>query len=512
MSRKYVLGPHAARELKRLIAGTGVAERRDTVSGAIAFDSEYADPFTVQWAASANSGSGSFIIWLPSASLLIVDGKPVDLTEDLTAVGGSYPAGWYETPLSSSGGSLYLNVTPGNPESTGEEDATAEFSTSESQTEGDVSILIATAAKDALTGAVTVKQSVSSALVFGTGKGKEVEVDDISVSYTGDDDTSGDGEGGDTSGEGASSGGGESGDTSGDGASSGGGESGGTSGDGDDESTDEGKKLQIKDWDNAGSNDSNNLATLMSPVDGQAHSENGDYELVARKTDGEEKVLKYLPLGLLGTVLEKVEASSVGGNVEITFTYTNGTTAKVVVPRGTNGAQGPQGPKGDSPEITSEKVETTTHIYADGEHIADIEDGHSPEITASKDGNTVTRDADGVAIVSWDIGSSGGGEEMAWESISAITDISFKVESGKLKAVLTKTSFYVPNTFELHPVEVVPTTEVDVCSVEDLDVVTSESYSTSTHAFTNTRKRIKVLGSQNATGQTPFTATPLSGE
>jgi len=173
MSRKYVLGPHAARELKRLIAGTGVAERRDTVSGAIAFDSEYADPFTVQWAASANSGSGSFIIWLPSASLLIVDGKPVDLTEDLTAVGGSYPAGWYETPLSSSGGSLYLNVTPGNPESTGEEDATAEFSTSESQTEGDVSILIATAAKDALTGAVTVKQSVSSALVFGTGKGEK---------------------------------------------------------------------------------------------------------------------------------------------------------------------------------------------------------------------------------------------------------------------------------------------------------------------------------------------------
>lgn len=498
MSRKYVLGPHAARELKRLIAGTGVAERRDTVSGAIAFDSEYADPFTVQWAASANSGSGSFIIWLPSASLLIVDGKPVDLTEDLTAVGGSYPSGWYETPLSSSGGSLYLNVTPGNPESTGEEDATAEFSTSESQTEGDVSILIATAAKDALTGAVTVKQSVSSALVFGTGtgKGKEVEVDDISVSYTGDGESESESSGtSESSGNGTPSGNGESGDTSGDG-----------------ESTDDEKKLQIKDWDNDESNDSNDLATLMSPVDGQAHSENGDYELVARKTDGEEKVLKYLPLGLLGTVLEKVEASSVGGNVEITFTYTNGTTAKVVVPRGTNGAQGPQGPKGDSPEITSEKVETTTHIYADGEHIADIEDGHSPEITASKDGNTVTIYADGVAIVSWDIGSSGGGEEMAWESISAITDISFKIESGKLKAVLTKTSFYVPNTFELHPVEVVPTTEVDVCSVEDLDVVTSESYSTSTHAFTNTRKRIKVLGSQNATGQTPFTATPLSGE
>lgn len=104
MARSYVLGPHAARELKRLIRGNGGTSRRDAVAGALAFDSDYAHPYTVQWAQSLNDGDGAWIIWLPPGHLF-VDGKEVDVTAapsgtgGMTAAGGDYPAGWYVLDL-----------------------------------------------------------------------------------------------------------------------------------------------------------------------------------------------------------------------------------------------------------------------------------------------------------------------------------------------------------------------------------------------------------------------------
>ena len=173
---KYVLGESAARKLREIFASSDGISRRSAFSGGALHVETFANPFEVQWAASADSGSGSFIIWLPSAAVLVVDGQSIDLTSDLTDAGDPYPTGWYLLEdMPSSGGSLFLNVTPANPEASPPTNAEAEFSTSASQTEGDIPILIATVAKDSTTGAVTVKQTVTSALVFGTGKGATAE-------------------------------------------------------------------------------------------------------------------------------------------------------------------------------------------------------------------------------------------------------------------------------------------------------------------------------------------------
>lgn len=173
---KYVLGESAARKLREMFASSDGISRRSAFSGGAIHVGAFPHPYAVQWAASADSGSGSFVIWLPSSSVLVVDGQSVDLTSDLTDAGDPYPSGWYLLEdMPSSGGSLYLNVTPGNPDASPAEDPEAEFSTTASQTEGDIPILIATISKDSTTGAVTVKQTVASALVFGTGKGGAAE-------------------------------------------------------------------------------------------------------------------------------------------------------------------------------------------------------------------------------------------------------------------------------------------------------------------------------------------------
>ena len=181
---KYVLGESAARKLREIFASSDGLSRRSAFSGGAIHVGAFPHPYAVQWAASADSGSGSFVIWLPSSSVLVVDGQPVDLTSDLTDAGDPYPSGWYLLEdMPASGGSLYLNVTPGNPDASPAEDPEAEFSTSASQTEGDIPILIATVAKDSTTGAVTVKQTVTSALVFGTGKGEKAETTPAPFDY-----------------------------------------------------------------------------------------------------------------------------------------------------------------------------------------------------------------------------------------------------------------------------------------------------------------------------------------
>ena len=177
---KYVLGESAARKLREMFASSNGISRRSAFSGAPLHIGEFPDPYTVRWAASADSGSGSFIIWLPSASVLIVFGQTVDLTNALSAAGDPYPSGWYLLEnMPSSGGSLYLNVTPPPASSDSASLASAVFSTEASQVEGDIPILIATISKDSTTGIVTVKQNVTSALVLTRG----VKVDSVSIDY-----------------------------------------------------------------------------------------------------------------------------------------------------------------------------------------------------------------------------------------------------------------------------------------------------------------------------------------
>ena len=181
--RKFVLGPNAARSLKRILRGAGEVSRRKSLGDALAFSPEYVAPFTVQWAQSVADGDGAWIIWIPGDGCLTVDGESVDLTEDLEAAGGDYPSGWYILDcLESSGGSLYLEVQiPVNDDDDDDEgegiqdrEITAEFSSGSDASSDDdettrtIRVLIATASVGA-SGDRNVLQNVTSAIVMSSG-------------------------------------------------------------------------------------------------------------------------------------------------------------------------------------------------------------------------------------------------------------------------------------------------------------------------------------------------------
>ena len=202
-----------------------------------------------------------------------------------------------------------------------------------------------------------------------------------------------------------------------------------------------------------------------------------------------------------GKTIKDVSVSPSSSETTVTFTYSDDTYTEIHIPHGLEGGKGDKGDDGDTPEITAEKNNGVTHIYADGDLIATLNDGHTPVITAEKANGVTTIYVDGNAVAQIEDGSEGSAE---LPDIDAITGISFSISGGKIVANLTKTNIKTG---------AVSSATANVCDVGELDVVTEESYSTSTHQFTNVRKRIKVIGTPaNATGQAPFTATPLSGE
>ena len=576
MAKRYVLGPNAARKLAELLRGSGEVSRRQGPASALAFDSEYVAPFTVQWAQSADSGSGAWLVWLPSDKCLIVDGAAVDLTEELEAADDPYPTGWYVLEdVPASGGSVYLNVTPGDPEAAEEEDqvATAEFSASASQTEGDIPILVATVAKDSTTGAVTVKQTVTSALVFGTGKG-DAETTPMPFDYV----------------ETESESNGETvvsksltrcqfyfdGELQTLSDYSGLPEGSGTvylvcTGTFDDETgeyewefevaNEQGeestgvKVVNIKLYDFADGKPSVDYRSTFLTVEGNAPPA----KLTVAKPDGTCSILldasgdspklvitdgtNTVSIDLAdvagdcggsfglhsfsykdkngdtqtyhglfcddidlsdiqaGKTIKDVSVSASTSETVVTFTYSDDSTTEIHIPHGKDGEDGEPGDDGEAPEITAEKNGATTHIFADGDLIATIMDGDTPVITASKSGGVTTIYANGVAIAQINDGASG---SATLPDKNVVDDVSFSISGGKLKATLSKSNLKTGAT---------STVTKDVCDVSELDVVTEEAYSTSTHQFTNTRKRVKVIGTpSSAQGQTPFTATPLSGE
>lgn len=573
MAKRYVLGPTAARKLTELLRGSGEVSRRSGATAAVAFDSEYVAPFTVQWAQSADGGSGAWLVWLPSDKCLIVDGKAVDLTEDIEAAEAPYPAGWYVLKdIPSSGGSVFLNVTPGDPEASKEEDqvASAKFSASASETKGDISVLVASAGKDSSTGAVTVKQTVTSALVFGTGKG-DAETTPMPFDYV------------ETESE-------ESGETVvaksltrcqfyfdgelqtlSDYSSLP--EESGTvylvcTGTFDDETgeyawefevaNEQGeestgvKVINIKLYDFAdgkpsldyrstfltvGSNaepakltvakpdgtcsilldasgekpklvisDGTNTVSLdLADVAGDCGGSYGLHEFKYKDKYGNEHVYHGLFCDDIdlsdiqaGKTIKDVDVSASETEQVITFKYSDGSFTEIHIPHGMAGEPGEPGQDGETPDITGVKNGDVTQIFANGEMIAEIKDGHTPVITADENGGVVTIYADGVAIAQINVGEGNLPDK------DVVTGVSFSISDGKLVATLDKENLKTGVSSQ---------DTKTVCDVAELDVVTEEAYSTSTHQFTNTRKKIKVIGTPaDATGQTPFTATPLSGE
>lgn len=166
---RYVLGPHAARAVKRLISGEGEISRRAVFDPQMFEESAFRDPFAVTWAQSVDSGTGAWVIWLPGSSLVIYDGTALDITTALNAAGGDYPAGWYKlasTVLPDSGGTLYLLITLPN----GTTPASAALSASAGSS-GQITIPVCVAAKDSTTGARSVRQYITSAVTMGGGAG-----------------------------------------------------------------------------------------------------------------------------------------------------------------------------------------------------------------------------------------------------------------------------------------------------------------------------------------------------
>ena len=609
--KKYVLGPNAARQLKKLLRGSGEVSRRGNLSSALAFGSEYANPYAVQWAQSANDGEGGWIIWLPGDALLVVDGQTVDVREDLEAVGGDYPDGWYLLgDVIEDDGTLYLDIHFPDPEDeTAVQEPTAEFSNGESADDDEddeedetrtVHVKVCDVATDSDTGARSVKQFVTSMILIGGGEetyiagdgdgsewlranGRDImiqgypgsgegaeEVDNCGLVFTTVSEREGeDGEiipakiivgvrdksseeswaakemkipiaGGGTKlvhflgcddvdltglgGGGGSGGGGESntckrviklkGDAQ--------------------QSADVNGAVNVKGAQGSGLEI---LTTAVPPAAGQAADDNlgGDVEidLKGRKQlqgcnknfglhqikyldkDGNTQIFHGLFCGdidltQMGKLIKNVTincSAASGGTNTMVFHYTDGSIDTFTVQNGLNGSPGAPGGGGGDVDVQAETIQDNTYLYIDGELVATIPHGKTPTITADKSGKTTTIYADGVAIATINDGSDAeGGDDDDATEMTVVTGASFEISGGKLVAKLTR------KRIKAVVVQDLGEQSVNVCDAKEVEVVTSESYSTSSHQFTNTRRKITVIGDVAATGQTPFTATSLASE
>ena len=171
----YVLTPNAVAKLRRAIAPRSGNTGAIAATGLPIDPDKFPPPFTVRWSASAASGAGAWVIWLPDKAQLVML-KDEYITPTGVTAEQALPAGWYTIDdATASSTEVYLNITI--PE-TGT--ASAEISTTQGQsTTGEtvMSILVAEMDADAQTGAKRVKQYVDSAALVGSVKDGESGAD-----------------------------------------------------------------------------------------------------------------------------------------------------------------------------------------------------------------------------------------------------------------------------------------------------------------------------------------------
>lgn len=236
-------------------------------------------PFEVRWSASAASGEGAWVIWLPDKTRCVcVSGAyvtPTGITDD-----DDLPAGWYTIDnADAQATSLYLVVT--TDDSTGATTAEVDTAAGTASTgETVTNIIIASLVSDSQTGAKRVRQFVVGALALGTGEaGETLTPDDVSTEVYHH-------EGAGTPSE--------------------------------EEAAAEGK-LQIKGWVNGDPLANHSLAEILSgrEVAGAISPPfNRDAYVVVRCTDGS---LAYVQIGKIFTDDESVEfkANSTSGNLTL---------------------------------------------------------------------------------------------------------------------------------------------------------------------------------------------------
>ena len=171
----FVLTPNAVAKLRRAIAPRSGNTGAVAATGVPIDPDKFPPPFTVRWSASANSGAGAWVIWLPDKAQLVML-KDEYITPTGVTAEQALPGGWYTIDdATASSTEVYLNITI--PE-TGT--ASAEISTTQGQsTTGEtvMSILVAEMETDAQTGAKRVKQYVDSAALVGSVKDGESGAD-----------------------------------------------------------------------------------------------------------------------------------------------------------------------------------------------------------------------------------------------------------------------------------------------------------------------------------------------
>lgn len=171
----FVLTPNAVAKLRRAIAPRSGNTGAVAATGVPLDPDKFPPPFTVRWSASADSGAGAWVIWLPDVAQLVML-KDAHLTPTGVTAEQALPTGWYTIDdATASSTEVYLNVTipeTGTP--------SAEISTTQGQsTTGEtvMSILVAEVETDAQTGAKRVKQYVDSAVLVGSVKDGESGAD-----------------------------------------------------------------------------------------------------------------------------------------------------------------------------------------------------------------------------------------------------------------------------------------------------------------------------------------------
>lgn len=156
---RCVLSPRAAGKLRELLSG-GFRQGGGGVqfAGAMNID-RFPAPFTVRWSAT----QGAWVIWLGDSGKLVSIGGDYATATDLDAA-DNLPAGWYVVSEDADIDSVYLDLDAAEP-------GAFTYSIGGEQSGGEepetVRLTIADVAADETSGAKSVKQYITSALVFG---------------------------------------------------------------------------------------------------------------------------------------------------------------------------------------------------------------------------------------------------------------------------------------------------------------------------------------------------------
>ena len=181
----YVLTENAVGKIRRAIAPNPGNTGAVGANGRPIDPDMFPPPWTVRWSASANSGAGAWVIWLPNPARLVCIGDSYMSAPSNIVAETALPTGWWRmTTVGTSATAVYLNITTYT--ATGQVFMDISSSAGQSATGFTViPLLVATMTTDAQTGAKAVKQFIDSAIVIGGtgGGGGSVTLDGISTNW-----------------------------------------------------------------------------------------------------------------------------------------------------------------------------------------------------------------------------------------------------------------------------------------------------------------------------------------